>query len=264
MARKMLRGGKAAIWRRFPFTVILEAAIEETSVPTLRIKLDPGSKTTGIALVDDERQRVVFAAELEHRGERIKADLASRRAIRRNRRGRKTRYRQSRFDNRTRPEGWLAPSLMSRVRNVETWVRRFRKLALVDAMSLELARFDTQIMDNPDISGVQHQQGTLMGYEVRESLLEKYNRTCIYCGGKNTPLEIDHIWPKSRGGSDRVANLVISCRPCNHAQARLRTGLRYQRIDSHHGTPRQSRALRQAVKQSWEVGTVRSAQNRWK
>ena len=46
-------------------------------------------------------------AELEHRGRIIKKNLDSRRAIRRSRRQRKTRYRASRFNNRTRPESWL-------------------------------------------------------------------------------------------------------------------------------------------------------------
>ena len=217
-ARQLLRDGEAAVWRRFPFTIILRTAIKSAPEPKLRLKLDPGSKTTGIALVDDEAGRVVFAAELEHHGERIKADLTSRRETRRSRRGRKTRYRRARFDNRRRPEGWLAPSLMSRVYNIETWVHRFRKLAPIGAISVETARFDTQLLVSPDISGVRYQQGTLFGYEVREYLLEKYHRTCVYCGAKNTPLEIDHVWPKSRGGSDRIANLVIACHDCNQVK----------------------------------------------
>ena len=218
VARKMLRDEKAAVWRHFPFTIILKAAVEQAPKPTLRLKLDPGSKTTGVALVDDERACVVFAAELDHRGEPVKARLTSRRGIRRSRRNRKTRYRPARFDNRARPEGWLAPSLMSRVHNIETWVRRLRKLAPIGAISVETARFDTQRMVNPHISGIQYQQGTLFGYEVREYLLEKYSRTCVYCGAKNTPLEIDHVWPRSRGGSDRVVNLVIACHDCNQAK----------------------------------------------
>jgi len=54
-----------------------------------------------------------------------------------------------------------------------------------------------------------------MGYEVREYLLEKWNRECAYCGGKNVPLEIEHIQPLSKGGSDRISNLTLACRCYN-------------------------------------------------
>ena len=77
-----------------------------------RLKIDPGSKVTGLAILKENR--VVFAAELTHRGLAIKATLESRRAIRRGRRNRHTRYRKPRF-NRFRPTGWLAPSLQHRV-----------------------------------------------------------------------------------------------------------------------------------------------------
>jgi hypothetical protein len=80
---------------------------------------------------------------------------------------------------------------------------------------LELVRFDTQALQNPEVSGVKYQQGTLFGYEVREYLLEKWGRECAYCGKENVPLTIDHIHPKSRGGSDRVSNLALACFPCN-------------------------------------------------
>ena len=99
-----------------------------------------------------------------------------------------------------------------------TWTLRLCRYAPVQAISMELVRFDTQQMENPEISGVQYQQGELMGYEVREYLLEKWGRKCVYCGVENVPLEIEHINPKSRGGSNRVGNLTISCQPCNQTK----------------------------------------------
>ena len=80
---------------------------------------------------------------------------------------------------------------------------------------MELARFDMQRIQNPEISGVEYQQGELMGYEVREYLLEKWDRTCAYCGKTDIPLEIEHIVPKSKGGSNRVSNLTLACTACN-------------------------------------------------
>ena len=70
-------------------------------------------------------------------------------------------------------------------------------------------------MESPDISGVEYQQGELAGYELREYLLEKWQRKCAYCGKTDVPLEIEHIIPKSRGGSNRASNLAIACNPCN-------------------------------------------------
>ena len=95
------------------------------------------------------------------------------------------------------------------------WVNRLCRLAPVTAIAMELVRFDMQAMENPEISGVEYQQGTLAGYEVREYLLEKWQRTCAYCGAQHVPLEIEHITPRSKGGSDRVSNLTLACRPCN-------------------------------------------------
>ncbi len=225
-ARQLLRKRKAAVYLRYPFTIILtREVIDLDQQQPLRLKIDPGSKTTGIALVNDETDEVVFAAEIQHRGQQIKTAMDTRRAIRRSRRNRKTRYRKPRFNNRKRPS-WLPPSLMSRVHNIETWVARLRKYCPIMAISLELAKFDTQKMQNPEISGVEYQQGELHGYEVREYLLGKFGRKCekplrpfaslrAYCEKNNVPLQVEHIIPKSRGGSDRVTNLTIACPKCN-------------------------------------------------
>lgn len=211
-ARRLLKDGKAAVLKRFPFTIILKEAKQSQPEP-VQIKFDPGSKTTGIALV--QSGKVIFAAELTHRGQQIKDALESRRAVRRNRRNRKTRYRAARFDNRTRQDGWLPPSLESRVNNLRTWLYRFTNLCNVRSISMELVKFDTQLMQNAEVSGVEYQQGELQGYEVREYLLEKFSRKCSYCGKTDLALEIEHIIPKCRGGSNRVSNLCLACRPCN-------------------------------------------------
>ncbi len=104
---------------------------------------------------------------------------------------------------------------MSRVHNVKTWAQRFAKLSPISSCAVETVRFDTQKMQNPEISGAEYQQGELLGYEVREYLLEKWGRKCAYCSKENTPLEVEHIIPKSKGGTNRVANLTLSCRSCN-------------------------------------------------
>jgi 5-methylcytosine-specific restriction endonuclease McrA len=214
-ARLLLTQGKAAVLRRYPFTLILKNAVESPQVEPLRVKLDPGSKGTGLAIVNDASGEVVFAAELTHRGHAIKKALDARRAVRRSRRQRKTRYRQARFANRRKPKGWLLPSLESRIANVLTWTRRLMRVCPITGISMELVKFDLQQVENSAISGVEYQQGTLAGYEVREYLLEKWGRTCAYCDAKDVPLQVEHIACRARGGTNRVSNLCLACEVCN-------------------------------------------------
>jgi 5-methylcytosine-specific restriction endonuclease McrA len=96
-----------------------------------------------------------------------------------------------------------------------TWYRRLAQRCPIRAISVELVRFDTQALMDPEIRGVAYQQGVLLGYEVREYLLDKWQRTCAYCRATGLPLQIEHIVPRTRGGSDRVSNLTLACGPCN-------------------------------------------------
>ncbi len=219
-ARMLLRKGKAVVCQRFPFTIRLKERETGHNQP-LELKLDPGSRTTGLALSLESRQgrRIVFALNLSHRGRVIRDALQTRRILRHSRRNRHTRYRAPRFQNRQKPEGWLAPSLRSRVENVFHWTRRIMRKAPISTIAIETVRFDMQKIVNPEISGIEYRQGELLGYELREYLLEKWQRTCAYCGKKDLPLEVEHIVPRALGGSDRVSNLTLACRPCNQKKA---------------------------------------------
>ncbi|MBX5456645.1 MAG: HNH endonuclease [Thermogemmatispora sp.] len=297
-ARMLLKTGRAAILRRYPFTIILKGR-EGGEVQPVAVKCDPGSETTGVALVAEFGRRgriVVWAAEIHHRGKQVQQALAERRALRRARRNRKTRYRKPRFLNR-KPQkcdgcgknarhgsrscrlckagsgqGFrdkrLAPSLESRVGNVLTWVNRLCRYAPVSLITVEHVQFDTQLLQNPDISGVEYQQGTLFGYELREYLLEQFGHQCASCGGASgdTVLNIDHVIPRSRGGSDRVSNLAVVCRRCNEAKGnrmpeewlgelnasvRPLDGIRAQRF------PEALKRLKQPLQDAAAVNTVR-------
>ena len=142
-ARRLLGRRRAAVFRHYPFTIILkERTAAESVTHAHRVKLDPGSRTTGIAVVQESTARVVWAAELAHRGQHIHQRMRERSAVRRSRRQRKTRYRPARFLNRRRREDWLPPSLESRVANIATWVARLRRFVPVTALSVETAKFD--------------------------------------------------------------------------------------------------------------------------
>jgi 5-methylcytosine-specific restriction endonuclease McrA len=212
-ARRLLEKGKAAVFRQYPFVLILKTSVDDPLIYPLVLKIDPGSKSTGLAVLSGDV--VIWVAQIEHRGEQIKNDLESRAGNRRSRRSRKTRYREERFDNRKREKGWLPPSLIHRVHTTETWVNRLIHLCPIEEIQIEQVRFDMQKMQNPEVSGVEYQQGTLWGYEVREYLLEKWGRECAYCGASYVPLQVEHIVPKARGGSNRVSNLTLACECCN-------------------------------------------------
>ena len=217
-ARLLLARGRARVHRVMPFVIrLVDRKAGAGALQPLRIKLDPGSKVTGIALVREADHGVAALNlfELLHRGRQISEALAARRAFRRCRRGAKLRYRAPRFLNRRKPQGWLPPSLRHRVETTAAWVNRIRRWASVTALSSELVRFDLQRLENPDISGIEYQQGTLAGYEVREYLLEKWNRTCIYCDVTDRPLQIEHLTARARNGSNGIGNLGIACSSCN-------------------------------------------------
>lgn len=221
-ARKLLRDGKAAVYRRYPFTIILKKSVGEENKPNTdyRLKIDYGSRHTGLAIL--KGNTVCWLGQIDHRTD-IKDKLDKRRGYRRRRRNVNLRYRKARFLNRvaSKKEGWLPPSLMSRVNNIETFINRLVRILPLGAISYENIKFDTQLMQNPDICGIEYQQGELAGYEVREYLLEKFGRKCAYCGAENVPLEIEHIVPKARGGSNRISNLTIACHDCNQAKGTM-------------------------------------------
>ena len=218
-ARKMLKAGRARVHRLHPFTIrLVDRTLAESEVQPVLVKLDPGSKETGIAVVREDEKKAhhaLFFINLRHRGSSIRDALTARRQLRRGRRSRSLRYRPPRFLNRRRPEGWLPPSLRHRVDTTTSWVDRLRRLAPVSGLAQELVKFDMQKMQNPEISGTEYQQGELAGYELKEYLLEKFGRKCVYCGRSGVPLNIEHIVPKARGGSNRVSNLAIACVECN-------------------------------------------------
>lgn len=226
-ARLILAVGRARVHKLHPFTIRLTDRLVENSIlQPVTVKIDPGATTTGIALVrvvdtnEDPAHHVLHLSELTHRGKAIKKALQQRAGYRRRRRSKNLRYRPARFDNRSKPKGWLAPSLRHRVETVTSWIARYRRSAPVSAIAMELVRFDMQLMQNPDVEGVGYQNGTLAGTEVREYLLEKWGRKCAYCSVKNAPLNIDHVIPRASGGTDRVSNLTLACIPCNERKGK--------------------------------------------
>ncbi len=223
-ARRLLRQGRAEKrWIKELFAIQIKdvsAADPDTVVDGVALNIDPGASATGLAVTSEQgdTRRPHALIELRHRGSRVRNKLERRRSIRRNRRSR-LRNRPPRFDNRTRPNGWLAPSLVSRLAHTMTWVERLRTLYPVSHIRVETAVFDTQLMQNAGMTGTQYQEGDLLGWQLRSYVFHRDGHVCAYCGRRDAErYELDHIVPRSRGGSDRASNLVVACSDCNSAK----------------------------------------------
>jgi len=224
-ARLLLSRRRAVVHRRYPFVIRLkDRRVEESVLQPLVLKIDPGSRTSGMAVVQVEEtpqgevHHAVHLAEVDHRGEQVHAAMGTRARARRRRRSAHLHYRPSRFEHRTRPKGWLPPSLRSRIGNVLTWAHRYSRWTPITRLEVERVKFDQHLMQNPEIVGIEYQRGELAGWELRAYLLEKFWHRCAYCHRENVPFEIDHQVPRSRGGSNRVSNLVLACHGCNRAK----------------------------------------------
>ena len=216
-ARMLLFKKLAVIHKVYPFTIRLRDNSCVGNDRAYTVKIDPGSRHTGIAIVDDKDQ-VVMLAEIEHRGHLIKRNLGKRRAVRNSRRQRKTRYREARFLNRTKPKGWLAPSIRSRADNVINFIRKYKKLININKVMIENVSFDVaQMSSNTKLWGNAYQQGPLYQNKLRSFIFNRSNNKCVYCGAKAT--EIDHIIPRAKGGTNSTYNLVASCRACNQMKS---------------------------------------------
>ncbi len=221
-ARLLLSRGRAVVHRMAPFAIRLkDRRVQESTVQPVMLKLDPGSRTTGIALARvastdvGEVHHALYLAQVEHRGDTVTHALHQRAAYRRRRRSASLRYRPPRLLHRTRMHGWLPPSLRSRIGNVVTWAKRYQRLAPLTRIEVERVRFDLALMQHPELQGVAYQRGTLAGWEVRAYMLVKWNYRCAYCHRFSERFELDHIIPRSRHGSDRVSNLCLACHDCN-------------------------------------------------
>lgn len=218
-ARILLRKKLAVIHKIYPFTIRLRDNSCVSQDRAYTVKIDPGSKHTGIAITDDTNQ-VVMLAEIEHRGSVVKKKLDSRRVVRHHRRQRKTRYREARFDNRVKPKGWLAPSVKSRADNVINFIKKYKKFLNITKVEIERVSFNvSQMSSETKLYGADYQQGPLYQKKLRDFIFSRSNGKCSYCGAKAE--EIDHIIPRSSGETNSTYNLVAACKSCNQMKSNL-------------------------------------------
>lgn len=212
--RRLLKEHKAIVIKKCPFTIKLlyESGSE---IQDINLGIDAGSKVIGLSATT--ATKVLFEAEVELRNDIVNL-LASRREYRRSRRHRKTRYRACRFDNRNKPQGWLAPSVVQKIQTHLYVVAMIHKLLPISNVYVEVASFDIQRIQNPEIQGVEYQQGKQLGFwNVREYVLWRDEHTCQSCKGKTKDprLNVHHIESRKTGG-DSPDNLITLCETCHH------------------------------------------------
>jgi 5-methylcytosine-specific restriction endonuclease McrA len=202
-ARELLGKGRAVVVRQVPFLIRLKDR------PLAESEVDGQGAVITV-------RRGLISVELRHRGDQIHLCMQQRAGYRHRRRSANCRYRAPRSNNRTRPTGWLPPSLRHRVDTTVSWTARLCRYAPITEIHVESVAFDTHAMSaGRPLTAAEYRQGTLAGTEIRAYLHAKWNSACAYCDATGVPLNIDHIRPRSRGGSNRISNLVLACVPCN-------------------------------------------------
>ena len=218
--RRLLKTKKAKVVSRCPFTIKLLYEPESLVVQEVVLGQDTGSKHVGTACVSNDK--VLYQSEVTLRDD-IKKKMDSRKALRQNRRYRKTRYRKPRFLNRANStrKNRLPPSVRSKVQAHIDEIEFCKKILPISKIVLEVSQFDTHLIKNLALINemVKHwgyQKGFDYEYSSRrEAVLVRDNYTCQCCGKKHIRLEVHHIIFRCMGGTDDERNLITLCEKCH-------------------------------------------------
>ena len=214
-ARILLRQGKAKVIRKEPFTIQLLYGSSGYK-QNITLGVDAGAKHIGLSA--STKKKELYSADVELRTDIVDL-ISTRRELRRGRRYRKTRYRQARFNNRGKAEGWLAPSIQNRINAHVSVIEKVHHILPVTAIIIETASFDIQKIKNSEIHGAEYQQGEQLGFwNVREYVLFRDGHICQYCHGKSgdRALNVHHIRSRKTSG-DAPNNLITLCETCHSA-----------------------------------------------
>ena len=210
--RHLLKKGKAKVVKRSPFTIQLNYECGNHT-QSITLGVDAGSKHIGLSA--STKKQELYCSDVELRDDVVEL-LSTRRQNRRTRRNH-LRYRQPRFDNRKRSDDWLAPSIRQKIDSHLKAIEEVHKILPITNIIVEVASFDIQKIKNPDIEGIEYQNGEqLNSYNIREYVLFRDNHTCQCCKGKSKDrvLEVHHIESRKTGGN-APSNLITLCKTCH-------------------------------------------------
>lgn len=213
-ARLLLKENKAKVIKMVPFTIQLLHGSSGYK-QEISLGIDAGTKHIGVSATTEND--MLFEAEVLPRND-MQELLATRLQYRRTRRNRKTRYRKARFLNRRKPKGWLAPSIRHKVDCHLKTIRMAHKILPISRTTIEVAQFDIQKIQNPEIEGKEYQKGPQLDFwNTREYVLARDGHVCQWCKGKSKDpiLNVHHIISRKIGG-DRPDNLITLCETCHN------------------------------------------------
>lgn len=210
--RHLLKDGKAKVVKRSPFTIQLNYDCGNHT-QSITLGVDAGSKHIGLSA--STKKQELYCSDVELRDDVVEL-LSTRRRNRRSRRNH-LRYRPARFDNRKKEDSWLAPSIRQKIDSHLKVIEEVHKILPITNIIVEVASFDIQKIKNPDIEGIEYQNGEqLNSYNIREYVLFRDNHTCQCCKGKSKDrvLEVHHIESRKTGGN-APSNLITLCKTCH-------------------------------------------------
>lgn len=250
IARLLLKENKAKVKRTYPFTIKLTISSTEYKQPVIA-GMDTGSKVIGCAAIANNQ--VVYQSEIQIRQD-VSKKMQARKMYRRTRRGRKTRYRPSRWANRAsmKANGRLAPSIRSKVESHLREKAFVESILPVSEWIVETASFDTHRITNPDVAGKNYQNGNQKGfYNLKAYILSRDNYKCQSKQKvkHSEKLHVHHIIFRSKGGTDTPENLITLCEDCHKNLHAGKFGLKTGKSRTKHAT---------------EIGIVKSQlRNHW-
>lgn len=220
IARLLLKQGKVKIKSKIPFTIKLVYQTETTYDQPLTLGVDTGSSKIGSAVVDYKND-VIYLSEIEIRND-IAKKMKRRLSYRRNRRSRKTRYRQPRWLNRKNSikSNRFSPTMTSKINSHLKEIDFVKSILPVTNIIMETALFDPHALKNPDVlrDKLLYQMGVNYGFaNTKAYVLVRDEHTCQHCKGKTKDkrLHVHHVIFRNNGGSDDEENLIVLCKTCH-------------------------------------------------
>ena len=214
-ARILLKENKAQIINYKPFTIQLLSPTGE-STQEIHVGVDTGAKHIGIAITSENK--VLAKGEVELR-DGIHEDMVTRSTLRRTRRNRNLRYRPSRFLNRGRKEGWLPPTVQSKLDATFKWIDKFCELAPNPILHIEVGKFDIKKIATEELNDIHGY------YNKRYYVFNRDGFTCQCCKKRSDRLKLHHIVFKSHGGTDSANNLITVCETCHSSENHQEGGI---------------------------------------
>jgi hypothetical protein len=229
-AKKLLKAGKAKVVKRCPFTIQLNWTCENQT-QEITLGVDSGYANIGFSAVSEKKVLICGEVKLDNR---TKKHLDEKRMYRKHRRN-KLWYRKPRFLNRSRPKGWLPPSVQRKLNTHISLIERLKKILPISKVIIETASFDIQKLNNPEIKGAEYQRGDLYGYTNKKNyIFSRENGTCQLCKKREGKFQLHHITPRSQGGTDKPSNLALLHEACHeklhkkHLESTLKKNKQYK------------------------------------